>query len=309
MKITDAGCEPAALKLPAGPTTFQVRERRRHEGHRVRGARRRPHPRRGREHRPGPQRRVLAHARARHLHDLLPRRHDRGAGHADGDRRRLRRPSADATAAVRDYRRFVEGQTAQLVDAHRGVRRGGQGRRHRRRPRRSTAPRAHRTSGSSRSPRASATSTRRSTPARATSRQAELDRLPPPRAGALGHAAASRAPAPLADKLAPRRDGGSQTRVTDGRARGGADRQRRRRAARRGLQVEDHRRGGALLAHRPARLRGERRRRTGRVRRGPADRRRQRPGARDDDRRAVRRRHDGPLRAIAAATASSPTPS
>ena len=45
----------------------------------------------------------------------------------------------------------------------------------------------------------------------------------------------------------------------DDPARAGADRERRGRAARRGVEVEDHRRGGALLAHRPRRLRGERR--------------------------------------------------
>lgn len=40
---------------------------------------------------------------------------------------------------------------------------------------------------------------------------------------------------------------------------GGADRQRCQRALERGLGLEDHRREGALLAHRPGRLRGQRR--------------------------------------------------
>ena len=50
-------------------------------------------------------------------------------------------------------------------------------------------------------------------------------------------------------------------------ARAGPDRQRRGRAARRGVEVQDHRRGGSLLAHRPRRLPGQRRRLAGRVRR------------------------------------------
>ena len=85
---------PAATRprsnLPAGPTTFKVVERRRREGHRVRGARRRPHPRRGREHRAGP---LAASStltlRAGRLHDVLPRRHVAGARHAHGHRRPL----------------------------------------------------------------------------------------------------------------------------------------------------------------------------------------------------------------------------
>ena len=87
-----------------------------------------------------------------------------------------------------------------------------------------------------------------------------VDGLPPDRADALG--ARRRPPAParwptkLLDDVTT-----LQRRVADDRARAGADRERRRRAARRGLEVEDHRRGGALLAHRPRRLRGQRRRR------------------------------------------------
>ena len=60
----------------------------------------------------------------------------------------------------------------------------------------------------------------------------------------------------------------------DGRTAGGADRQRRQRAPGRGLGFEDHRRGGALLAHRPGRLRGQRRRLGGRLRSGEAAARR-----------------------------------
>ena len=160
-------------KLAAGPTTFKVDERRRRARHRVRGARRRPHPRRGREHRAGP---VAASSRSPckpgTLHAVLPRRHDPEHGTLDrhrrsrgtGGRRAPRdRRGRDATAS------YVEQQTTLLVDAH--ARRSS--------PRVKAgdvakakelyAPaRASPTSGSSRWPRASATSTRRSTRARAT---------------------------------------------------------------------------------------------------------------------------------------------
>ena len=61
-------------------------------------------------------------------------------------------------------------------------------------------------------------------------------------------------------------DVASLQQLIDGleRAAGVRPRQRRRRPARRGRDGQDHRRGGALLAHRPARLRGQR----GRVRAG-----------------------------------------
>ena len=65
-----------------------------------------------------------------------------------------------------------------------------------------------------------------------------------------------------------RRGTGEESR--NRRAAGGPDRQRRQRAAGRGLGLEDHRRGGALLAHRPGRLRGQRRRRRGGLRSGRA---------------------------------------
>ena len=82
-----------------------------------------------------------------------------------------------------------------------------------------------------------------------------------------------------------------QSQIADHRARAGADRQRRGRAAQRGLGVEDHRRGGPLLPHRPVRLRRQRRRRAGRVRRrcgrcSPATTQ----ALADDDRPALRRR-------------------
>ena len=77
-----------------------------------------------------------------------------------------------------------------------------------------------------------------------------VGRLPPDRAGALGerhhpgHGAGRRASCSPTSRA---RSG----RSTDAQARSRADRQRRHRAARRGLLVEDHRRGGALLPHRP----------------------------------------------------------
>ncbi len=65
-----------------------------------------------------------------------------------------------------------------------------------------------------------------------------------------------------------RRRAGQESR--NRRPAGGPDRQRRQRAPRRGLGLEDHRRGGALLAHRPGRLQGQRRRVRGGLRSGRA---------------------------------------
>jgi iron uptake system component EfeO len=67
---------------------------------------------------------------------------------------------------------------------------------------------------------------------------------------------------------------------------GGRDRQRRQRAPDRGLDLEDHRRGGALLAHRPGRLPGQRRRLPGGLgRRRAAD---EGPEAGEGNRRRLR---------------------
>ena len=68
-----------------------------------------------------------------------------------------------------------------------------------------------------------------------------------------------------------------------------ADREQRDRAPERGLQLEDHGRGGPLLAHRPVGLPGERRRRRGCVRRVGADRAARDAALADADLGAVRR--------------------
>ena len=117
------------------------------------------------------------------------------------------------------------------------------------------------TSGSSRSPRASATSTRRSTRARTTSPADAVDRLPPDREGALGRRAR---PAGIGDarrQAAGRRQARCRRRSGDVELEPAQIANGAGRAARRGVAVEDHRRGGALLAHRPGRLPGQRRRR------------------------------------------------
>ncbi len=139
------------------------------------------------------------------------------------------------------------------------ARRGDDGLRRRgRRPatstrrRRCTARPASTTSGSSRSPRASVTSTRDRRPRSTTSpagRRGPASTGSRRRSGTTGHRPAMTADRRLSsladvDEL--------KTLVADGDVPAGAARQRRGRAARRGRQVEDHRRGGALLAHRPA---------------------------------------------------------
>ena len=203
----------------------------------------------------GLSRRASRSPSAGHLQDVTARaaRPPTGTldGHAAGRRGRRateRRPRPRSTG----YRRTSRQQTAELVDAHRGVRRRGQGRR-RRQGEGALRPGARPVRArSSRWPRASATSTR------------EIDA----RAGDVAKAtsgpastASSRRCGSTARTRARRRSPTSCVadveRAADARsrrsARAGADRQRRGRAARRGLEVEDHRRGGALLAHRPRR--------------------------------------------------------
>ena len=104
--------------------------------------------------------------------------------------------------------------------------------------------------------------------------------------------------AKLADGLVSRLARAAAARA-HGQARARPGRQRRQRAAGRGLQVEDHRRGGALLAHRPARFPGQRRGRPRGVRRDPPGARGQGPRAGDRDRAALRpgRRCAAPARA------------
>ena len=110
------------------------------------------------------------------------------------------------------------------------------------------------TSGSSRWPRASATSTPRSTRATDDVAQARSGRASTASSRRSGSRAPPRALGRSPTSSAPT-SASSQAKVAAVELPAGADRQRRGRAARRGLEVEDHRRGGALLAHRPRRLR------------------------------------------------------
>ena len=222
---------------------------------------------------------------------LLPRRHEPERGTLDGHRRRRppRAPHGDGGASP-PTARYVEQQTAELVDRTTQVRRRGQGRQRREGEGALRRSPACPTSGSSRWPRASATSTPRSTRARATSPPQDWTGFHPHRAGALGRRHDSTGMAPARRPARRRTSQLLDTRRRDVEPRAGADRQRRGRAARRGVEVEDHRRGGALLAHRPRRLRGERRR-ARRPRSTPCSRRREEGRrARRRDRRALRRR-------------------
>ena len=152
-------------------------------------------------------------------------------------------------------------QSAKLLAGTQDVRRGARSRRPRggEEPVRA-GPRVT-TSASSRSPRASATSTPRSTRASTTSPNAdELDRLPPHRADPLGQRTRPTGTAPYAREAARGRDDAATRRCRRSTFQPRAARERRRRAAERGRRLEDHRRGGPLLAHRPLRLPGQRRR-------------------------------------------------
>ena len=76
VKLTDAGCSPATLKLDAGRTDLQGHERRHRPRERARGAEGLAHPRREGEPRRRPLRLVHDHAAAGPVHAELPRRHD-----------------------------------------------------------------------------------------------------------------------------------------------------------------------------------------------------------------------------------------
>ena len=98
-------------------------------------------------------------------------------------------------------------RAAKLQTAHRRVRGRAQGRRPRRRPRICSARRASTTRRSSRWPRASATSTPRSTRASTTSPiPSKWTGLPPHREDPVGRRTRPTAPAPYADKLHERRE-------------------------------------------------------------------------------------------------------
>ncbi len=143
-------------------------------------------------------------------------------------------------------------------------------------------------SGSSRLPSPSATSTRASTPAPTTFRRANASGFHVIEK-ALWEEGTAAGMTPVAE-AAPRRRRRTGSEGQERRPAGGPDRQRGERAAGRGLGVEDHRRGGALLAHRPGRLRGQRRRRRGGLRSGRAAALRQGPEAGQGNRSPLRRR-------------------
>ena len=202
VKLTDAGCEPAELRLAAGPTTFEVANDGADEGHRVRDPRRRPHPRREREHRAGPLGALLADPEARPLHAVLPRRHERRARPAGRHRRRPPRRERGARPTRRSpaTARYVEAQTTLLgARTRRFVAAAARPATSRRRkalyadgPR---PVRADRAGGRElRRPRPGDRRPRRRRP------EGEVDRLPPDRAGPLG-ATARPAGWTLADKL------------------------------------------------------------------------------------------------------------
>ena len=221
---------------------------------------------------PGPVRHVHPAARRRRVRRLLPERQDRPVD-VHRHRRRRGRPPARPTDAVADAggrRRtaaYVQDRGRPAGAGDQGVHRRGQGRRHREGQGAVRAgPRAT-TRRSSRSPRASATSTPRSTPGSTTS---------PTRRQWTGFHRIEKA---LWAGQAPgrhdagRRQAGRRRRqaavklIPTAELPAGADRQRRRRPARRGRQQQDHRRGGPLQPHRPVRLRGQHRRRPRGVRR------------------------------------------
>ena len=129
--------------------------------------------------------------------------------------------------------------------------------------RRSTARCTHTTSRSSRWRRASAASIPRSTRA-PTTFPLEVARLPQDRAAALPEEHDRRHPCAREAARRGRRDPRREGEDAPADTRRACDRLGR--AAERDRELEDHRRGGALLAHRPRRLPGEPRRRQGGVR-------------------------------------------
>ena len=288
----DSGCDPAQLELPAGPTTFKVTndgadavsEFEVLDGDRILGENENLAPGLSRSFsltlKPGGTRRTA------------PAAETAERGDADG-RRRAAAPGAGRAARTAAVDGLPRATSSSQTDAARQARDAVRRTRSRpatsRRRRRCTRRRASRTSGSSRWPRASATSTRQidaregDVPAAQWTGFHRIEQALWVDGTTAGHGARS-------PTSCWRTSTTLQTKVAHDQARAGADRQRRRRAARRGLEVEDHRRGGALLAHRPGRLQGQRRRRA--APRSTPSRpivAEQRPGARRRDRRALRR--------------------
>ena len=112
--ITDAGCEPATLKLASGPTTFVVTNKGSAKVTEYEVIQRRPHAGRGREPRRRADAALLAHPAAGPLHAALHRRPTHENGVADGERRarRRRRSRRRCSAASTATARFLERETA-----------------------------------------------------------------------------------------------------------------------------------------------------------------------------------------------------
>ena len=212
----------------------------------------RPHPRRGRERRAGLTGGFSLTLQPGTTRSLPGGRAARTASLTVTGAARRRGARADLQRGVDGYRAYLERETASLVDRRRrSFATRWPGRRRRRRPSALYAaarvPYERDRAGRRelRRPRPA-----RSTRARTTSPRAQVDGLPPDRAGALGRTTRRRARA-ARRPAAGRRRATLQSLVHDRQARARRRSPTAPRAARRGLEVEDHRRGGALLAHRP----------------------------------------------------------
>ena len=179
IKLTDAGCEPASLKLDSGPHRVQGDQRRHRSRERVRGPLGRSHPRREGEPRPRAVGFLHHQLEAGRVLAGLPRRQDRRHG----------RPERRRQCGCRDRRQRSAAEVGdRVLPRLRREQVGDPGRPHRRSssprsrtatslaPRSSSLPPARRTRRSSRSPSPSATSIPRSTRASTTSRRARPGR-------------------------------------------------------------------------------------------------------------------------------------
>ena len=240
VKLTDDGCEPRSIAASAGPTTFKVSaagtggvtEFEVLDGNSSSARRARDQ---------GQGRQLLADAQAGQLHHALPGRSQVRQGDAGGGRPprpaggHQRRP---AQGGRRHLPRLREGRGRPAHRRHRPLRRRGEGRRQdqgqgrlRRRPLPLRGHRAHR-----RELRRSRSRHRRPGGRR---RRRRVGRLPPPREGAVGRQQPGRHGPGGRQARGRRRQAPPPDRHH--RARAGPDRQRRRRSAQRGVDVEDHR--------------------------------------------------------------------
>ena len=261
--LTDDGCSPATARSPAGPVTFEVTndgERRRSpssssrttDGH---------HPRRAREHRrrASTARSRSTSSRARYVLSC-PNGDADDDGVLVGDRQgaRRRRRGADASSRQRrprGYRAYVEQQTRRAArpDEARSSRRSSAATS--RRPRSSSGrPAAHYEAIEPVAESFGDLDPEIDARVNDVAKRRQLDRLPPDRADPLGAGHDRRddaaTPTSCCADVTTLDSAGQDAHVPAGPAR-----ERRRRAAERGGELEDHRRGGPLLAHRPLRLR------------------------------------------------------